>query len=61
MDPGPWYDHRPGTLRPDTQDDELKTRSKASRDEVMHIEVRNYVVAVAAIVFVVIAATSMIR
>jgi hypothetical protein len=41
--------------------DVLKTRSKASRDEVMHIEVRNYVVAVAAIVFVVIAATSMIR
>ena len=41
--------------------DVLKTRSKNSNNDVMHIEVRNYVVAVAAILFVVIAATSMMH
>ena len=39
----------------------LQTRSKGSNDDVMHIEVRNYVVAVAAIIFVVIAITSMMH
>lgn len=41
--------------------DVLKTRPKASNEDVMHIEVRNYVVAVAAILFVVIAAVSMMH
>jgi hypothetical protein len=34
---------------------------KGSNDDVMHIEVRNYVVAAAAIIFVVVAAVSMMH
>ena len=39
----------------------LAHNPKGSNDDVMHIEVRNYVVAVAAIIFVVIAAVSMMH